>query len=240
MKHKTNLAIFMIISLSLIFFACENENDQEDSLLNENYVSKIIETKQLNDLSGYYGDKEIFLEGRFEIKQPKENQLVFYTETDEYKHIFLFDGFSKSTDYLGMDVESLFYLNNGILLNKKYFLGTDDKLDINLKKDLNMFAKDKLVIENNTSNMLVYKWFSKSNPNYNQLNVDELINFTSRTYDAMIAGGCENGGPGSTGCSITSSTGSGCSVTCGSGYYACCNETAIGPNDCHCEKNKDR
>jgi hypothetical protein len=51
--------------------------------------------------------------------------------------------------------------------------------------------------------------------------------------------GCEAGGPGSTGCSTTTTMGGTVlgsggttsttrSVTCGAGYYACCNGNAIG------------
>jgi len=48
---------------------------------------------------------------------------------------------------------------------------------------------------------------------------------------------CSSGGPGATSCSITSPTSGSCSVTCGSGYYACCRLSSLGPPQCTCVKN---
>lgn len=49
------------------------------------------------------------------------------------------------------------------------------------------------------------------------------------TSDDFELEGCPAGGPGSSGCSISSC----CSVDCQSGYYACCHCT----DGCHCKKN---
>ena len=51
------------------------------------------------------------------------------------------------------------------------------------------------------------------------------------------SGSCDNGGLGSTSCSVTVNANS-CSVTCTTGYYACCNRSSgccgLGPPSCSC------
>lgn len=56
------------------------------------------------------------------------------------------------------------------------------------------------------------------------------------TFNNSFAGRltCHSGGVGSTECS-TGSLGSSCSVSCGSGYYACCDDTK---NECRCISTK--
>jgi hypothetical protein len=66
-----------------------------------------------------------------------------------------------------------------------------------------------------------------------------------RIHDFRVNGGttnntraekCDNGGPGSTSCSITENLGpieQSCSVSCGSGYYSCCKATVL----CTCVKD---
>jgi hypothetical protein len=46
-------------------------------------------------------------------------------------------------------------------------------------------------------------------------------------------GSCQSGGPGSTSCTVNSSSGS-CSVSCSAGYYACCN---FDPPRCNCNRS---
>ncbi len=56
---------------------------------------------------------------------------------------------------------------------------------------------------------------------------DRIIETNSNPY-STLALTCDSGGPGATQCSVDSGIGSinvGCSVTCGSGYYACCDDS---------------
>jgi hypothetical protein len=56
---------------------------------------------------------------------------------------------------------------------------------------------------------------------------------TPDPWNSTGGGSCFNGGPGSTSCSTSNSSGS-CSVSCSGGFYACCTNPIMGAPSCTC------
>lgn len=238
-RIKLKVLVFTSFLLSIIFIACNKDTDNIDLYSNPNqktFLSKKMIGEKFNNLSGYYQNNELFLEGDFKLTKLNENQLVVYTETNSTKHIFLLDGIKQDLIDNKFEINRLYYLKNGILLNNSVFLGIDANINKLLKKDIIKLSKNNTLIENNTSKIILHKWISKNDSNYENLSIDELIETTRNQVNLTHAGDCDSGGEGANSCSTQSSSGTGCSVSCGSGYYACCNQTAIGPDDCHCNK----
>jgi hypothetical protein len=229
---KNILKNIIPLLLSIMLFSCNN-TDENRKMDQDSFLSKKIENIDINNVSVNY-QNSIFLEGKFKIIKPTKNQLAIYTETNDTKHVFLFSDADESF-HLDKSIEKLFYLKNGIIINDDLFLGVNGNISESMNKDLELLSKNKRLIKNEGFKVLVHKWFSKATPIFKDATLEYLITETAKRAVITHEGDCEAGGEGSTGCSSTSSNGTGCSVSCGSGYYACCNET-FGNNDCHCDK----
>lgn len=219
-----------VLVLALLFSCSADENTIIDQY---NFLSKKIENKEIKNIKANY-QNSIFLKGKFKIVKPTRNQFVIYTETDETRHVFLFDEVDESFD-ININIEKLSYLKNGILLNDDLFLGVEGNVNEIINTDLKILTNNNSIQRIDNFKILIHKWFDKEDANFNELSVDNLINEVSTSAVLTHKGDCDAGGEGFTGCSIGGGS-SGCSVSCGSGYYACCNVTTIGPNDCHCDK----
>lgn len=230
---KFILKNLLLVLLSVILFSCtvdENTKVEQDS-----FLSKKIINNDINNISVKY-QNAIFLEGKFKIIKPTKNQLVIYTETNDKKHVFLFDDVDESFD-LNQNIKKLSYLKNGIILNDDLFLGVKGNVSNGLTIDSKKISKNNNLNRNENFKVLIYKWYSKSNPAYQNISIEELI---SESAKVMPSAGsvCDSGGAGSTSCSLSTPSGTGCSVSCGSGYYACCIRTFSGPDSCKCLKVK--
>jgi len=245
MKINNLITLLFVISTSfLIGTGCQNGEMANGSDINENadletiqevFFAEEVQKEEFTNLSGNYEKNTLFLHGTFKIVTPGENQLAFYTETEDSKHIFLFNEIENNELVKDLDIQKLYYLKNGILLNNKLFLGIDGNVSELMKKDLSIISKNNSLAEYNNAKVLIHKWFSKNDSNFKEKQAIDLIADTARR-GLVHDGDCDAGGEGSTGCSLGGGS-SGCSVSCGSGYYACCVLTAIGPNDCHCDRS---
>ncbi len=228
---KKSFKVTAILFFALLIYACSTEENLKPS--EESFLSQVIEDKDLNNISSNYQDA-IFLEGKFKIIRPGNNQLALYTETRDSKHIFLFNEVDESY-VLNKNIEKLAYLKNGILLNDDLFLGVEGNISNTMNKDLKILSKANTLERHENFKVLIHKWYSKDDSNYKSVSPEALIS-NSNKMAFLHEGDCDAGGEGSSGCSIGGGS-TGCSVSCGSGYHACCNVTLMGANDCHCDKN---
>ncbi|MFV0248866.1 MAG: hypothetical protein ACK5H1_07895 [Tenacibaculum sp.] len=232
MKNQANY--YLAILLISLFFSCVTDTKETTEKLQQtiSYKSYKIENNLTNNVFPKY-HKSISLKGSFKLVKPNKKQVVIYTENQNFKHIFLVDKINKSDISKIKNITSLVYLKNALILNNDLLIKVERNFNEVLKKDSEYLSKKTNLIELKTKN-LIYFWLPKNSSE--TLTIEELINKLNREL-SVHNGDCEQGGEGSTSCSITSNTGAGCSVSCGSGYYACCNETLLGANDCHCHKS---
>jgi hypothetical protein len=236
LKQLRNLAIFFFGVLSGFFIAsCESEGATNQAVNEqEAFLSAIIKNQRFDDLSISYQNNTLFLQGDFKIVKPEKDQLIIFTETADSRHIFLLDGIDEEISQ-DLKIEKLYYLKHGILLNERLFLGTKGNVDDRMQRDVNKLAGNNSTKQFTDAIMIAHKWYDTSDKRFKDISADELIAQAARqAYDSLgHEGSCDSGGEGATSCSL----GGTCSVSCGDGYHACCVHTAIGPNDCHCDKN---
>lgn len=230
---KKQIFNYLTLLSILLIFSCSTDSKEQNENLQQidKYQSELIENSKTKEISTKY-QNATFLKGNFQTIKSKDNQVALFTETNDFKHIFIINDISKNDVLKIENIKSLSYLKNGIVLNSDIFVSVEGNSDENLKKDSEFLSSKSNLNEINSKN-IIYYWVPKSNSK--DVTAEELIQSANRIA-LQHEGDCEQGGEGSTSCSVTSNSGAGCSVSCGTGYYACCNETAIGPNDCHCHK----
>jgi|GEM_PF-3290374 len=219
MKYKFSIMILLILIIS-----CQ----QDDTNIKEQ-ISKFesVELKNplIKEISLKYS-KTKFLKGDFELLDI-DNKIIISTDTEKLKHIFLFDKDGKTNFSLSEKIKNLYYLKDALILNKNVIIEVDKNSSKTLRENLASLADKKELKKFKTKN-LTYLWVNKTDSLTTKEIISSINNSKHKRED------CEAGGEGATGCSITSNSGAGCSTSCGSGYYACCNETLMGPNDCDC------
>ena len=228
---KVFLKNLIPILLLTILFTCNN--DDSTTTEQDSFISKKNENRDINGISANY-QNSIFLEGKFKTMKPTKNQFVIYTETQDTRHIFLFSEVDKSFN-LNKKIEKLSYLKNGILLNNDLFLGVKGNINETINRDIKTLAKNNNIKRLDNFKVLIYRWFSKDDADFKDISINNLVNETSRLATLPHEGDCDAGGEGATACSVGGGA-TGCSVSCGAGYYACCNVTGMGVNDCHCDE----
>ncbi|NER14470.1 hypothetical protein GWK08_13535 [Leptobacterium flavescens] len=229
---KTLSGIIRLLIFSFLILACSHNS----KLQRGQFQSREIVNRTTEEMLNHY-QNAIYLEGDFQLERLEKDQWSISTGTEDLRHTFLISGFDSPAD-INMEINSVYYLENGLLLNNNLFLGVEGNIDSRLQKDLEHLTSMNNSIRHHKIGKLVHLWSPGDDPDFKQPTPQELRARINRIdgHD----GDCEQGGEGATSCSVTSSTGSGCSVSCGSGYYACCNETAFGPNDCHCHSDTDQ
>lgn len=224
MKILLRLSLFTFLIFAL---SCTKRSNDLDNL----YTSEKIDNTITKEVAANY-QNSIFLDGKFKISEPNENQIAIYTESADTKHLFLINSDNK-TNLLKQNIKSIAYLKNGILINKDLFYGVEGNVNDRIISDVKLLSNKTEVNSQPTINGLVHLWFSKTDSTFKTKTAEQLINTMANFVPEED---CDAGGVGSTGCSIGGGA-SGCSVSCGSGYHACCNVTVLGANDCHCEAN---
>ncbi len=220
------------LSIILLFtvFSCNSELAVEND----------AENKALIDVLNTNDNEILSLKGDFQFFKSDRDQLIIFTETKDIKHAFYLNGvgdFSISK-IRENKIEKIKYLQHGVLLSDHIFVGVKGNVDPKVKQ-LIISDSDNIKIEEYFVDNLLHVWLSKESKDFDKFNFKDLTsdnNLKEYFSKSAHSDDCNVGGEGSTGCNITSHGGSGCSVSCGTGYYACCNETTYGPNDCHCHK----
>lgn len=225
MKAKLYFLFFLLLTLN----SC-NEKSPEKNASDEDILSTKLELTEL-DVSQYHNP--IYLQGEFEHWINSDGNVVVYTQAGDTKHQFILEGVSENSD-LSINIKEVLFLDHFFFLSgpeKTYLLTLDDHTT-SQAMDLPYFSEkqvDKIYGEG-----IVHKWTSADHPSYKDINKTSL----KQGEIGEISSGddnCDSGGSGATSCSITSSTGTGCFVSCGEGKYACCKQTAIGPDSCTCK-----
>lgn len=221
------------ISMMVLLFVITSCTHQSFSF-GQNFSSNKVDNSITNEVTANYKDA-ILLEGNFRITKTDKNQVAIYTETKDSKHLFLLSGIEYSI-LSKMKITSLFYLQDGILLNNKIFIGVDGNVKELLMQNVKKISSLDKPDNQYTIKTLVHNWYSKEDNAYKNLSADQLITNYNTVTTNIVREDCTAGGAGSTGCSLGSGS-TGCSVSCGSGYHSCCIYTAMGSNDCHCTVN---
>lgn len=217
--------ILLLLTLFIIVTSCQQDDTEEGlKTQTQNFESSELKNSNINDISIRYS-KTKFLKGDFEYFETKD-KVIFSTNTEQFKHVFILDIKEGNRLTFSKNIKYVYYLKDALVINKEIVLEVDGNSSKALKEDLNTLIETKSPKYYKLNN-LRYLWVNKTD----SLSTKEILSYTTKQHKSS----CEAGGQGSTSCSITSNTGAGCSTSCGTGYYACCNETLIGPNDCHCE-----
>lgn len=228
-----NLFNYFFISFMLIsIFSCDTENiDTSAVQAKEFYNSKEIVESPIDNL-GVNQATSIILEGDFKVDKLEDNKIVIYTETKDTKHVFILEGVEADFE-VNSTMKRVSYLKNAISFDDTMIVGVDGVSN----SEVEILSKSTTKNEYQKTKVLIHKWYSKKDSNYDNISPTSAV-------EMMVVPGppsledssCNAGGEGATSCSVGGGA-TGCSVSCGSGYHACCNVTAMGLNDCHCEAN---
>lgn len=220
--------------LNLAFFTFSSCVADSDKIIQkESFFSKEINDTNTKNISINH-ENSIFLEGKFKIIKPSKNQLAIYTETKKTRHIFLFNEVDELFN-IEKNISKLSYLKDGILLNDALFLGIEGNVNKTMHQNIMKLSKNNTLEKIENFKMLSHYSFHKDNMKFKDLSIENLVFEISASIELPHEGDCKAGGEGATSCSLGSGA-TGCSVSCGSGFYACCVYTPMGPNDCHCDK----
>ena len=224
----------ILMLLNLVFFTFSSCIADSDKVIQkESFFSKEINDINTKNISINH-ENSIFLEGKFKIIKPSKNQLAIYTETKKTRHIFLFNEVDELFD-IEKNISKLSYLKDGILLNDALFLGIEGNVNKTMHQNIMKLSKNNTLEKIENFKMLSHYSFHKDNMKFKDLSIENLVFEISASIELSHEGDCKAGGEGATSCSLGSGA-TGCSVSCGSGFYACCGYTPMGPNDCHCDK----
>ncbi len=227
---KTNLFLSFLI---LVFIGCTSENVEPITYESPNLQDQQINIEKYND--------PVFIKGKLQSFSNSNKEFVIFSQLNNKKHIFYIKGLSTKAlaKLQHQDINSLDYLDHGILLSKNIFFGVKENIDNQLRQDVKKLAVANFA--NEDVNIIGHIWFSEDFPLYEEItperikSFDEVESFLNQERAQFTL--CSSGGEGSTGCSITSPH-TGCSVSCGSGYYACCNDGLFSGPSCQCLENE--
>lgn len=220
----------LLLLLAFVAFSCNTDESSEDTI-----VAKEVTNSTFAKTAFY--QNPTFLKGNFKDVSTHNHEILLYTETVDKKHIFhvqINEAFKMKEK-----ISEIAYLNDGILINNKIFIGVEGNLSDQLLTDANSISKNNIQV-NLTANSLSYFWTPKNNKNYADINYNSptLQKQVPQIVDSDGKGKCNHGGEGSTSCSITNSGYGSCSVSCGTGYYACCVKGSWSTKQsCHCIKS---
>lgn len=220
----------MILFGFLIITTC-SQDDVND--LNSKEVA-FTKNNILNNVDISKIQNPIYLEGNFSQWVTNKNELVIYTETESYNHIFVLQGDKYSKFNIPSNqIESIAFLDHSFIVHTKglnYYFGVSkeaEKLILSQIPDENKNFKEIVY-----GNGVIHNWSKKGNSfDLKELKMSNSVIDYFNGFKSSLSGdtACTSGGPGSTSCSV-----GGCSVSCSSGYYSCCKDRENLPDTCTC------
>lgn len=243
---KTTYLISILFFMTIVANSC----DHDENILSSHAKSSetILESSKIN-----YARVEnpIALEGNIKVWKSTSNELVIFTETEELKHLFILQDMYNETIFQD-EYFKLTFLDHGVVLdsktNESLFVGVKDKTEsLNIKKAFDENRKSKKMNDTYGTG-LIHIWqpskskIADSKMKYNLLT--EQPSVLKFIYEDAATESCDNGGAGSSSCSVStggSGSNSGCSVSCQTGYYSCCNRGSLFTSQsCSCIKIKSK